>query len=63
MSVKAIILKYDTFVSPEYITEAMPKWVENFEYVELEANHWAILSQAEKWQLIFANLLTRRANK
>ena len=46
--VKAIILKYDTFVSPEYITEAMPKWVENFEYVELEANHWAILSQAEK---------------
>lgn len=33
--VKAIILKYDTFVSPEYITEAMPKWVENFEYVEL----------------------------
>ncbi|MBJ8506595.1 alpha/beta fold hydrolase [Acinetobacter seifertii] len=46
--VKAIILKYDTFVSPEYITEAMPKWVESFEYVELEANHWAILSQAEK---------------
>ncbi|MEI1681791.1 alpha/beta fold hydrolase [Acinetobacter baumannii] len=46
--VKAIILKYDTFVSPEYITEAMPKWVENFEYIELDANHWAILSQAEK---------------
>lgn len=46
--VKAVILKYDTFVSPEYITEAMPKWVENFEYVELEANHWAILSEPAK---------------
>ncbi|MBJ9721689.1 alpha/beta fold hydrolase [Acinetobacter calcoaceticus] len=46
--VKAIILKYDAFVSPEYITEAMPKWVEKFEYVELEANHWAILSKAEQ---------------
>ncbi|EOQ62016.1 hypothetical protein F935_02791 [Acinetobacter calcoaceticus ANC 3811] len=46
--VKAVILKYDTFVSPEYITEAMPKWVDNFEYVELEANHWAILSEPAK---------------
>lgn len=46
--VKAVILKYDTFVSPEYITEAMPKWVEKFEYVELEANHWAILSEPAK---------------
>ena len=46
--VKAVILKYDTFVSPEYITEAMPKWVEKFEYVELNANHWAILSEPEK---------------
>lgn len=46
--VQAIVLKQDAFVSPEYITESMPKWVEQFEYVELDANHWAILSQPEK---------------
>jgi len=25
----------------------MPKWAENFQRVEIDANHWAILSQAE----------------
>ena len=45
--VQAIILKQDSFVSPEYIREAMPRWVERFETVELDANHWAILSQPE----------------
>ena len=43
--VQAIVLSRDAFVNPEYITESMPKWVENFEYVELDANHWAVLSQ------------------
>ena len=46
--VQAIVLKRDAFVSPEYGTESMPKWVENFEYVELDANHWAVLSQPTK---------------
>ena len=41
-------MKWDDFVSLEYITESMPKWVEEFEYVELDANHWAVLSQPEK---------------
>lgn len=41
-------VKRDAFVSPEYITESMPKWVEKFEYTELDANHWAVLSQPEK---------------
>jgi len=44
--VQAIVLKKDNFVSPELIDE-MPKWAENFQRVEIEANHWAILSQAE----------------
>ncbi len=32
--------------SPELIDE-MPKWAENFQHVEIDANHWAMLSQAE----------------
>ena len=44
--VQAIVLKRDNFVSPELIDE-MPKWAENFQRVEIDANHWAILSQAE----------------
>jgi len=44
--VQAIVLKGDNFVSPELIDE-MPKWAENFQRVELDANHWAILSQPE----------------
>jgi len=46
--VQAIILKQDSFVSPEYIREAMPQWVEHFETLELDANHWAILSQPKQ---------------
>ena len=45
-SVQAIVLKQDNFVSPELIDE-VPKWAENFQRVEIDANHWAILSQAE----------------
>ena len=44
--VQAIVLKRDNFVSPELIDE-MPKWVEDFHRVEVDANHWAILSQPE----------------
>ena len=44
--VQAIVLKQDNFVSPELIDE-VPKWAENFQRVEIDANHWAILSQAE----------------
>lgn len=42
--VQAIVLKRDNFVSPELIDE-MPKWAENFQRVDVDANHWAILSQ------------------
>lgn len=42
--VQAIVLKRDNFVSPQLIDE-MPKWVQTFSRVELDANHWAILSQ------------------
>ncbi|TCB54636.1 alpha/beta fold hydrolase [Acinetobacter terrae] len=42
--VQAIVLKRDNFVSPELIDE-MPKWAESFQRVEVDANHWAILSQ------------------
>ena len=44
--VQAIVLKRDNFVSPELIEE-MPKWAENFQRVDVDANHWAILSQPE----------------
>ena len=44
--VQAIVLKQDNFVSPELIDE-MPKWAENFQRVDIDANHWAILSQPE----------------
>lgn len=42
--VQAIVLKRDNFVSPQLVDE-MPKWVQTFFRVELDANHWAILSQ------------------
>ncbi|MCK8641946.1 alpha/beta fold hydrolase [Acinetobacter schindleri] len=42
--VQAIVLKRDNFVSPQLVDE-MPKWVQTFSRVELNANHWAILSQ------------------
>lgn len=44
--VQAIVLKRDNFVSPELIDE-MQKWAENFQRVDVDANHWAILSQPE----------------
>lgn len=56
--VQAIVLKYDRFVSPEYIEE-MPNWVEDFSSVEVAANHWAILSQPEQ----IANLITTFARQ
>ncbi|MEQ1368314.1 alpha/beta fold hydrolase [Acinetobacter schindleri] len=42
--VQAIVLKRDNFISPQLVDE-MPKWVQTFSRVELDANHWAILSQ------------------
>ena len=45
--VQAIVLKYDQFVDAELIDE-MPKWAEQFQRVEIDANHWAVLSQPEK---------------
>lgn len=45
--VQAIVLKNDNFVSPDYIA-ALPQWVEDLSVIEIEANHWAVLSQPEK---------------
>ena len=39
-------MKYDQFVGVELIDE-MPRWVDDFQRVELAANHWAILSQPQ----------------
>lgn len=44
--VQAIVLKYDQFVGAELIDE-MSHWVDDFQRVELAANHWAILSQPQ----------------
>lgn len=44
--VQAIVLKQDKFVSTAYI-DAMPKWVKDFSRVEVESNHWGLLSQPE----------------
>ena len=43
--VQAVVLKRDNFVSPELIDE-IPKWATDFERVDVDANHWAVLSQA-----------------
>lgn len=45
--VQALVLTEDRFVSPELIDE-VPKWVADFQRVEIAANHWAILSQPER---------------
>ncbi len=45
--IQAIVLKYDNFVSPELIDE-IPHWAEHFSKVELEANHWAVLSRPKE---------------
>jgi pimeloyl-ACP methyl ester carboxylesterase len=60
--VQAIILKQDSFVSPEYISEAMPRWVERFETVELDANHWAILSQPKKVAALIHQFIQRQTH-
>jgi thioesterase domain-containing protein len=39
----------------------MPKWVEKFEYVELDANHWAVLSQPEKIAELIRQFVQRQA--
>lgn len=45
--VQAVVLKRDNFVSPELIDE-IPKWATDFERVDVDANHWAVLSRAEE---------------
>ena len=45
--VQAIVLKRDRFVSPEYIDEVQ-HWADDFSRVEVDANHWAILSQPQR---------------
>ncbi len=42
--VQAVVLKRDQFVSPALIAE-MPKWAEQFSRADVDANHWAVLSQ------------------
>ena len=45
--VQAIVLKKDNFVSPGLIDE-VPKWAEDFSRVDVDANHWAVLSQPKE---------------
>lgn len=45
--VQAVVLKRDKFVSPELIDE-IPRWTTTFERVEVDANHWAVISRAEE---------------
>lgn len=45
--VQAVVLKRDNFVSPELIDE-IPKWTQTFERVDVDANHWAVLSRPEE---------------
>ena len=45
--VQAVVLKRDNFVSPELIDE-IQKWATDFSKVEVDANHWAVLSRPEE---------------
>ncbi len=45
--VQAVVLKRDNFISPELIDE-IPKWAQTFERVDVDANHWAVLSRPEE---------------
>lgn len=45
--VQAVVLKRDNFVSPELIDE-IPKWAAVFERVDVDANHWAVLSRPQE---------------
>ncbi|EPF70451.1 alpha/beta fold hydrolase [Acinetobacter rudis] len=56
--VQAIVLKRDNFVSPALIDE-LPKWVNDLERVELDANHWAILSRAPEIAALIADFAQR----
>ncbi|RZG45469.1 alpha/beta fold hydrolase [Acinetobacter wuhouensis] len=56
--VQAVVLKRDKFVSPELIDE-MPKWVEKFERVEVDANHWAVLSRPQEIAGYIAQFATK----
>ncbi|MDQ8936270.1 alpha/beta fold hydrolase [Acinetobacter rudis] len=56
--VQAIVLKRDNFVSPGLIDE-LPKWVSELERVELDANHWAILSRASEIATLIARFAKR----
>lgn len=57
--VQAIVLKYDQFVGPDLVDE-MAKWVDNFSKVELDANHWAILSQPEQVAQLINHFIQRQ---
>ena len=57
--VQAIVLKYDQFVGPDLVDE-MAKWVDNFSKVELDANHWAILSQPEQVAQLIDHFIQRQ---
>lgn len=57
--VQAIVLKKDQFVGPDLIDE-MPKWVKDFSRVELNANHWAILSQPEQVAHLIHNFIQQK---
>jgi siroheme synthase len=45
--VQAVVLLKDKFVSPALIDE-VPKWATEFERVEVNANHWAVLSRPQE---------------
>ena len=57
-AVQAIVLKKDNFVSTALIDE-IPKWSSDFHRVDLEANHWAILSQPEQVAFHIQNFIER----
>lgn len=56
--VQAVVLKRDQFVSPELIDE-MPKWVADFERVDVDANHWAVLSRPQEIATYIAQFATK----
>lgn len=58
--VQAIVLKYDQFVGPDLVDE-MAKWVDNLSKVELDANHWAILSQPEQVAQLIDHFIQRQS--
>ena len=56
--VQAVVLDEDKYVSPELVDE-MAQWVEDLSVTHLAANHWAVVSQAEK----IANIIADFAKK